>query len=106
MYPLVVLLGIAFYRNDRSIYIYVLPISTIGMFTSGYHYMLQKLPSLTKVNICSDGIPCSGAYINWFGFITIPFLALLAFSIITIIMFSQYKLNKSNKETKQAVPLI
>ncbi|MFD1203730.1 disulfide oxidoreductase [Sporosarcina contaminans] len=87
MYPLAVLLGIAFYRNDRAIYKYVLPLSIIGMIVSTYHYALQKLPTLQEISVCTSGVPCSGQYINYLGFITIPFLALIAFTMITIMMF-------------------
>ncbi|WP_336825072.1 disulfide oxidoreductase [Sporosarcina sp. USHLN248] len=87
MYPLAVLLGIAFYRNDRAIYKYVLPLSIIGMIVSTYHYALQKLPTLQEFSVCTSGVPCSGQYINYLGFITIPFLALIAFTMITIMMF-------------------
>ncbi|KGR75736.1 disulfide oxidoreductase [Ureibacillus sinduriensis] len=86
MYPLVILLGMAFYRNDRNIYQYILPISVIGVILSGYHYALQKIPSLGEFSACTNGVPCSGQYINWFGFITIPFLSFTAFIIITISM--------------------
>jgi len=94
MYPLVALLGIAFYRNDKKIYIYVLPLSILGMLLAGYHYILQKFPNVSEFNMCSNGVPCSGSYINWFGFITIPFLALVAFTIITLVMLALYKSNK------------
>ncbi|WP_256438760.1 disulfide oxidoreductase [Sporosarcina sp. Te-1] len=86
MYPLVVLLGIAFYRNDQGIYKYVLPLSIIGMVISSYHYALQKIPSLQEFSACTSGVPCSGQYVNYFGFVTIPFMALIAFSMITILM--------------------
>lgn len=91
IYPLVLLLGIAFYRNDRSIYRYILPISIIGLFVSSYHYALQKIPSMQEFSACMDGVPCSGQYINWFGFVTIPFLALLAFAFITTMMLILWK---------------
>ncbi|WP_391119815.1 disulfide oxidoreductase [Psychrobacillus sp. L3] len=91
MYPLVIFLGIAFYRNDRDIYKYVLPISVIGLVVSSYHYALQKIPSMQEFSACMSGIPCSGQYINWFGFVTIPFLALIAFTIITIMMLMLLK---------------
>ncbi len=84
MYPLVILLGIAFYRNDRGIYKYVLPLSIIGMLISGYHTLLQKLPSLQQFEMCTTGVPCSKDYLNWLGFITIPLMAFVAFTIITI----------------------
>lgn len=91
MYPLVLFLGIAFYRNDRDIYKYILPISVIGILTSSYHYALQKIPSLNEFSVCASGVPCSGQYINWFGFVTIPFLALIAFTVITIMMLILWK---------------
>lgn len=42
MYPLVILLGRAFYEQDLKIYRYILPLSILGMAVSGYHYSLQK----------------------------------------------------------------
>lgn len=91
MYPLVILLGIAFYRNDREIYKYILPISIIGLIIAGYQYALQKIPAMNEFSVCSSGVPCSGEYINWFGFVTIPFLSLIAFTIITIMMAVLWK---------------
>lgn len=86
MYPLTLILGIAFYHGDRTVYKYVLPISLVGMVISCYHYCLQKIPVLQKFEMCTSGIPCSGEYINLLGFITIPFLAFIAFSVITLMM--------------------
>lgn len=91
MYPLVILLGLAFYRNDREIYKYILPISVIGVILSGYHYALQKIPTLSEFSACTSGVPCSGQYINWLGFVTIPFLSFTAFTIITISMIMLWK---------------
>lgn len=84
MYPLVIILGIAGYRNDLAIYRYVLPLSIIGMIISGYHMVLQKIPYLQQFEMCTTGVPCSKDYLNWLGFITIPMLAFVAFTIITI----------------------
>jgi disulfide bond formation protein DsbB len=84
MYPLAIMLGIAFYQNDRGIVKYVLPLSIIGMIISGYHTALQKIPYLQQFEMCTSGVPCSKDYINWLGFITIPILAFTAFTIITI----------------------
>jgi disulfide bond formation protein DsbB len=84
MYPLAILLGIAFYRNDNGIVNYALPLSVVGMMISGYHIALQKIPYLQQFEMCKSGVPCSKDYINWFGFVTIPVLAFVAFSIITI----------------------
>jgi disulfide bond formation protein DsbB len=87
MYPLVLLLGIASYRNERWIISYALPLSIIGGFFSAYHYMEEKIPWLAKVMPCRIGIPCNIDYIDWLGFITIPLLAFAAFVLITIILW-------------------
>lgn len=86
MYPLVPLLGVASYVDDRKVARYVLPLSVIGMGVSAYHFIGQKFPSLIPPGVCRGGVPCTAAYINWFGFITIPFLAFVAFTLITVIM--------------------
>lgn len=86
MYPLVILLGVAFYYQDQKITRYVLPLSILGIVVSGYHYALQKIPALKAFEMCTSGVPCSGQYINWLGFITIPLLAFVGFTTITICM--------------------
>nr|WP_269819588.1 disulfide oxidoreductase [Fictibacillus halophilus] len=86
MYPLVILLGVAFYKQDYKVTRYVLPLSILGIIVSGYHYALQKIPALKAFEVCTSGVPCSGQYINWLGFITIPLLAFVGFTIITISM--------------------
>jgi disulfide bond formation protein DsbB len=86
MYPLVIIIGIAVFNQDLKVYKYVLPLSVIGMIVSIYHYSIQKIPFMKEAQMCTSGVPCSGHYINWLGFITIPLLAFIAFTIITITM--------------------
>lgn len=91
MYPLVILLGIAFYHQDDKITRYVLPFSILGILVSGYHYALQKIPALKAFEMCTSGVPCSGQYINWLGFVTIPLLAFIGFTTITLCMLFHRK---------------
>ena len=84
MYPLVILLGMATFRSDIEMKRYALPFSVIGMGLSSLHYAEQKIESFGGMAPCQSGVPCDGEYINWLGFITIPFLALIAFVIITV----------------------
>ncbi|TVX98201.1 disulfide oxidoreductase [Paenibacillus cremeus] len=87
MYPLAPLLGLAAYRNDQAIVPYARILSVIGMGFSLFHYLEQKVPSMSTILPCTVGIPCNGQYMNWLGFITIPFMALIAFSLITVLLF-------------------
>ncbi|TJY43408.1 disulfide bond formation protein B [Cohnella pontilimi] len=86
MYPLVLLLGRAAIRDDRGIAGYTLPLSVIGGLISAYHFAEQKIPGLAAMMPCTAGVPCDVDYLNWFGFITIPFMALIAFILITIFL--------------------
>ncbi len=86
MYPLSLLLLIAVLRQEKQIAYYVLPFSILGIGFSTYHYLLQKTQLFNHGGVCSAGIPCTTTWINWFGFVTIPFLALIAFILITFLM--------------------
>jgi disulfide bond formation protein DsbB len=86
MYPLVILLGIASYRQDRGIVPYALPLSVLGAVVALFHYLEQKVPGFAAPTLCRVGVPCTQEYINWLGFITIPFLALTAFTLITLLL--------------------
>ncbi len=86
MYPISLLLGIAIFRGDFSVKIYVLPMAVIGWCISLFHYLEQKVPGFAEIKPCSNGVPCNAEYINWLGFITIPFLALTAFTLIIILL--------------------
>lgn len=87
MYPLTLILGIGTFQNDSSVKKFVLPLALIGGSISFMHYLEQKIPGFGGIKPCVSGVPCSAQYINWFGFITIPFLALVAFVIIACCMF-------------------
>lgn len=97
MYPLAIILGIAAFYNDKKLKLYVLPLSVIGGFISLYHYLVQKVPGFASVKPCVQGVPCNTQYINWFGFVTIPFLALIAFTIISVLMIVLYRPWKETK---------
>ncbi|GAF64541.1 disulfide oxidoreductase [Bacillus sp. TS-2] len=87
MYPIVLILLIGIIRKDSSAAIYSFFLSIIGLCLSTYHYALQKMTFLNDAAPACGRVPCTGQYINWFGFITIPFLAGTAFLIISIVSY-------------------
>lgn len=98
MYPLVLILGMGIIRRDKNVAYYALPLSGIGLIISVYHNLLyyQMLPH--SVEPCTFGISCTTKFIEWFGFITIPFLSLMAFSLITASLILYHTLNKNHVE--------
>ena len=94
MYPIVIIATVAYIQKNARIAMTTAVFSTIGALTSLYHYGLQKLDFLQDTAPACGRVPCTGQYINWLGFITIPFLALTAFTIIAIISFYMLKVLK------------
>lgn len=84
MYPLAVVLAIGLLRRDEHLPLLVLPFSLLGIVVSTYHVLLEKTDWFSSAATCQVGVPCTVLWINWFGFMTIPFLALIAFLTITI----------------------
>ena len=82
MYPLVFVLGVAYVQKNPHIALTSLVLSVVGGSVSLYHYGIQKLKFLSDSAPSCGQVPCTGEYINYLGFITIPFLALIAFALI------------------------
>ncbi|WP_226677298.1 disulfide oxidoreductase [Rossellomorea aquimaris] len=97
MYPMVILLGVAYARKDFQAALYSTILSGIGLIVSMYHYSIQKVSFLSESAPACGRVPCTGEYINLFGFVTIPFLALSGFIIIFI---SSVMVLKAIKEDK------
>ena len=86
MYPLVIILAVGILRKDRGVYLYVLPLSIIGMVIAFYHNLLYWNIIPESQAPCLLGVSCTTKFIEYFGFITIPFLSFSAFLIITLCM--------------------
>ncbi|HMO55796.1 MAG TPA: disulfide oxidoreductase [Roseiflexaceae bacterium] len=101
MYPLALLIAVGILRRDHALHWYVLPLSLFGGSISLYHYLLIKTDWFIPPR-CTGGIPCNVDYIDIFGFINIPFLALVAFVIISFAVSAPALLLD---EPEQAPPL-
>lgn len=82
MYSLTIILTISLITKRVNL-IEIEVLSIAGLLLAFYHYMLQFNVLSDKANACKE-VSCSMKYIEWFGFITIPFLSFLAFSLIFI----------------------
>ncbi len=103
MYPLTIIIVVNTLRRDAGLELYVLPLSLIGAVIAMYHYLLQKTDWFTAP-MCLSGVPCSGDYLNWFGLITIPLLALIAFVLITVFTLATgLQADDSGDENRPAV---
>lgn len=94
IYPIVILAAIGIVRKDKNVGYYILPLSIIGGFISILHnlWYWNLLPEASVP--CVAGISCTTKYIEWFGFVTIPFLAFLAFAVITVCTIVYIRTNR------------
>jgi disulfide bond formation protein DsbB len=86
MYPLVPIILVGLWENNPGIYKYVLPLGLVGWGIAFYHNLLYYNFIPESVYSCTNGISCTTKYIEWFGFVTIPLLSLVAFTVIIISM--------------------
>jgi disulfide bond formation protein DsbB len=85
MYPLSLLLGIAAFRGDLAVAKrYFIGLSVVGAGLAIYHYQLEHVPN--EPTVCGSLVPCNVAVINIFGFISVPFLSMAAFLLITTLL--------------------
>jgi len=98
MYPLVVLFAVGLFQNSKSTIHFSLPIVVIGWLFALYHNLLHYGVIPESASPCQMGVSCSTIYVNWFGFITIPVLSFISFSIILILLVL---LNRSVTSEKQ-----
>jgi len=91
MYPLVVIFLVALIKKTHDFYLYALPLSVFGWLIAVYHNLLyyKILPESNAP--CLLGVSCTTKFIEWFGFITIPLLSLVAYSVIIFCLLSYKK---------------
>lgn len=91
MYPLVVIFAVGIWKKDKNIPYFAFPLSIIGLLIALYHNLLYYKIIPEAALPCTLGISCTTKYIEWFGFITIPFLSFLSFAAISILMLLYLK---------------
>ncbi len=87
MYPLVIIFLVGMLTNDKNIFNYSFAFVGLGWFLSLYHNLLQYGIIPESSSPCVDGVPCSAKYFEVLGFITIPMLSFMAFSVIAVLVY-------------------
>jgi disulfide bond formation protein DsbB len=83
MYPLVVVVGVAAWRRDRGVWLTALPLAGIGAAIAVWHVAIERNPGWGGV--CDPTAPCSLRWVEEFGFLTIPTMALIGFVAIGLL---------------------
>lgn len=84
MYPLIIIYSVGLLKKNIQMTFPGLIFSGVGVVVASYHYSVQKITLLQNTGgFCGD-VPCTLQYINYLGFMTIPFMSLVAFLVIFI----------------------
>lgn len=90
MFPLVLLLPMALFPFDPKIVRYALPLVLAGGAIAVFHLLLVAGLIPERITPCTQGVPCSETQIEWFGFVTIPLLSVIAFSTIGALLIATH----------------
>ena len=84
MFPLALLLGMAFYSDDRRGAVYALPLALAGAAVAGYHSLLVAGLVPKSWVPCGTGVSCADQKLDIFYGIDLPWRSLAAFLAIAV----------------------
>ena len=95
MYPLVVILAIGLFPYDKRVLRYAGVLAAIGWLLAVFQVLLVAGIIPEKIQPCVQGIPCSETHVSLLGFLNIPVLSFLTFSLIGILLLIAHRMKPS-----------
>ena len=86
MFPLPIVLLMGLFPFDVKVVRYALPLALGGCAVALYHTLLQFGVIPESAAPCQQGVSCSDADLELFGFVSIPMLSLLAFVTVAVLL--------------------
>ena len=86
MFPMMLILPFGLFPFDKNVIRSVLPLVGMGGLLAALHVLIVEGIIPERVAPCRQGVPCSETVIEWFGFVTIPLLSLMAFAAIAVLL--------------------
>ncbi len=90
MFPLVLILAAGLFPFDTRIVRYAFPLTLVGWLIALFHLLVAAGVVPEAVTPCMQGVPCKEQAIVWFGFLTIPWLSFITFSIIGLLLIATH----------------
>lgn len=80
IYSMVFIFGVAWYKNDRKVFDYIITLSVAGLIVALYHQYLQMgYSELIPCPAIASTVNCDKPTFMEYGFITFPFMAVVTF---------------------------
>lgn len=95
MYPLVLIIAMGLFPYDPRVVRTAGALAGAGWLIALYHVLLVAGIIPESAQPCVQGIPCSETHIALLGFLNIPMLSLLNFSLVGILLFYTHKVESS-----------
>ena len=95
MYPLVLILALSLFPYDPRVVRVAGALTAMGWLIALFQVFLVAGIIPEKIRPCVQGIPCSETHITLLGFLNIPTLSLLTFSLVGILLFLTYRIETS-----------
>jgi disulfide bond formation protein DsbB len=95
MYPLVLILAIGLFPYDPKVVRYAGALAGVGWLAAMFHVLLVAGIIPERVQPCVQGIPCSETYISLLGFLSIPVMSLVTFTLIGVMLFYAHRMESS-----------
>ena len=96
MYPLALVLLIAWFTKDKGVRRYAVPLAVIGLGFSIWHYLVQRFPDLEGSGSCEVFNPCTLTLTWKFHFISIPYMAGSASALIAVLLLTSLNSDRSS----------
>lgn len=91
MFPLAFILTVGLFPLDVRCVRYALPIALAGWAIALYHCLLYLGVIPESLQPCTQGVSCADVKIELVGFVTIPLLSLLGFTLIISLLLAVRK---------------
>lgn len=87
IYPLVLIMPLALFPLDLKMTRYAGILTAFGWVMALFHVLLVAGVIPKSAQPCVKDIPCSETHLNLFGFLNMPMMSLLTFSVIGVLLF-------------------
>jgi disulfide bond formation protein DsbB len=95
MYPMVLILALGLFPYDPKVVRSAGPMAAIGWLIALFQVLMIAGIIPKSIQPCVQGIPCSETHLSLLGFLNIPTLSLITFSLIGILLIFTKKMEPS-----------
>jgi disulfide bond formation protein DsbB len=88
MFPLAILLAVACFRSDMTVWRYALPLAALGLLVALFHSLLYAGVVPEGIQPCSQGPSCASVEMTVLGLLPLPYLSLAAFLVIVLALLA------------------